>query len=133
MALPRVTIKVSLPGDVRAHRSRPEQAGPAPSPQGLPWPATLLPARAAGSGRLHSPVDVLVKRVIGGKGEETPEAHTQGVEDLKSSLDPHLWQGRMQMESKEKGWHAVALSRGPRKEEGGGGAGARPQVQLTAW
>lgn len=33
-----------------------------------------------------------MKRVVGGKGEETPEAHTQGVEDLKGSFDPHLRQ-----------------------------------------
>lgn len=61
-----------------------------------------------------------MKRVVGGKSEETPEAHTQGVEDLKSSFDPHLWQERVQMESKEEGLHTVA-SRGPRKEEEGGG------------
>lgn len=43
-----------------------------------------------------------MKCVVGGKGEEPPEAHTQGVEDLKSSFDPHLWQRMMQREGREE-------------------------------
>lgn len=47
--------------------------------------------------------------VVGGKGEETPKPHSQGVKDLKSSFNPHLCQGKRDREGRE----------GPGEEEEG--------------
>jgi hypothetical protein len=52
-----------------------------------------------------------VKCVVGGKGEETPKAHTQRIEDLKSSFDPHLHQGKREKEGRQEG----QAHRGPGK------------------
>lgn len=82
-----------------------------------------------------------MKRVVGGKGEETPEAHTQGVEDLKGSFDPHLRQeGCRGREGKERHWHTVVSEgQGKRRTEVGRepvnrsrvGEGAGPGSQVT--
>ena len=62
-----------------------------------------------------------MERVVGGKGEETPKAHTQGVEDLKGSFDPHLWQQGCRRKAKRSSRHtAVSERQGNMREEVGG-------------